>query len=194
MWNHKSILLGVDDTLLDKFKKYSKIGGILFVVLGLIGIIFPSFMTFSAVVFVSYLMLFAGISSGWMTWVSNKEDWAGWLKSVLLVGVALLMLFYPMQGVATLGLLFSIYFFMDAFAGFGLAFSAQGSKHRWLWIFNALMSLVLAVVFMIGWPFSSIWLVGFFVGVSLFFDGVALLMGASVLGAIEKEDEENTKV
>jgi uncharacterized membrane protein HdeD (DUF308 family) len=193
MWNHKNILIGVDDKVFDKLKKYSKIGGILFLVLGLIGIIFPSFMTFSTVVFVSYLMLFAGLSSGWMTWISNKEDWAGWLKSFLLVGISLFMLFYPLQGVATLGLLFSIYFFMDAFAGFGLAFSAQGSQHKWLWIFNAAMSLLLAVVFMVGWPFSSIWLVGFFVGVSLFFDGIALLMGSTVLGELEKEKKDELK-
>ena len=190
MWNHKNILIGVDDALLDKFKKYSKIGGILFLVLGLIGIIFPSFMTFSTVVFVSYLMLFAGLSSGWMTWMSNKEDWAGWLKSFLLVGVALLMMFYPLQGVATLGLVFSLYFFMDAFAGFGLAFSAQGAKHRWLWAFNALTSFILAIVFMIGWPFTSLWLIGFFIGVSLLFDGIALFVGVTVLTEF-KEDKKN---
>ena len=189
MWNHKSIVLGLNDEMLEKFKKYSKIGGVLFVLLGLIGIIFPSFMTFGIVLFVSYLMLFAGLSSGWMTWMSNKEDWAGWLKSFLLVGVALLMMFYPLQGVATLGLIFSIYFFMDAFAGFGLAFSAQGAKHRWLWALNALTSFGLAIVFMIGWPFSSLWLIGFFVGVSLLFDGIALFMSAIMLNKF-KEDEK----
>ncbi len=189
MWNHKNILVDIDDTLVDKLKEYSKTGGILFLVLGIIGIIFPSFMTFSTVVFISYLMLFAGLSSGWMTWMSNKEDWAGWLKSFLLVGVALLMLFYPLQGVATLGLLFSIYFFMDAFTGLGLAFSVQkDKKHRWFWVFNALTSLILAIIFMVGWPFSSVWLVGFFVGISLFFDGVALLIGANVLGRLNNEN------
>jgi len=193
MWNHRNVLIGVDDKVFDTLKKYSKIGGILFLVLGFIGIVFPSFMTFSTVVFVSYLMLFAGLSSGGMTWMSNKEDWAGWLKSFLLVGVSLFMLFYPLQGIATLGLLFSIYFFMDAFAGFGLAFSAKGKKHRLFWIFNALMSLVLAVVFIIGWPFSSIWLVGLFVGASLFFDGIALLVGSTVLGEMEEEKVKTEK-
>ena len=187
MWNHKSVLLNVDDRLLNKLKKYSKIGGVLFLILGLIGIIFPSFMTFSTVVFISYLMLFAGLSSCLMTWVTNREDWAGWLKSFLLVGVSLSMLFYPLQGVATLGLLFSIYFFIDAFAGFGLAFSAQEDKHKWLWMLNALISLVLAIIFMLGWPFSSILMVGFFIGMSLFFDGIALLMGASILGKLNND-------
>ena len=95
-----------------------------------------------------------------------------------------------MQGVATLGLLFSIYFFMDAFAGFGLAFSAEGQKHKWIWLFNATTSLILAIIFIISWPFSSLWLVGFFVGVSLFFDGIALLVGGSTLQHDEDEDQK----
>ena len=181
MWNHKNINIEIDKSIVDTFKKYSKIGGVLFLFLGVIGMVFPAFMTFSTVVFIAYLMLFAGLSSGWMTWMSNREDWAGWLKSFLLVGVSLLMLFYPMQGVATLGLLFSIYFFIDAFAGFGLALSAHGSKHQWFWLFNAFISLLLAIVFIVGWPFSSILLVGFFIGMSLLFDGIALLIGANIL-------------
>ena len=27
-----------------------------------------------------------------------------------------------------------------------------------------------------GWPFSSLWLVGLFIGISLLFNGIALLM------------------
>jgi len=104
MWNNSTFQIDLNRTIVSKLKKYAKVAGILFVILGVLGIVFPTFMSVSTVVFVSYLMLFAGISSGWFTWVSNREDWAGWLKSVLLVGASLIMLFYPMQGVATLGL------------------------------------------------------------------------------------------
>ena len=41
---------------------------------------------------------------------------------------------------------------------------------------NGLISIILAVIFLVGWPFSSLWLVGFFVGVSLVADGIAMLM------------------
>ena len=187
MWNQTSLEMKINQTLVDKFKKYAKIGGVLFILLGAVGIFFPTFMTFGTLAFVSYLMLLAGISAGALTWASNREDWAGWLKSFILIIVASYMIFYPLQGVATLGLLFSIYFFMDAFGGFGLAFSAQGKKHQWAWLFNAVISLALAIIFLIGWPFSSLWLVGFFVGVSLFFDGLALLIGGSVLDDVEKD-------
>ena len=189
MWINSTLKMNIDQEVLDKFKKYAKAGGIVFILLGLVGIIFPTFMTLGTVAFVSYLMLFAGISSATLTWMSNRGDWVGWLKSLLLIGVALYMMFYPMSGVATLGLLFSFYFFMDAFGGFGLGFSAEDKKHKWVWIFNAVTSLVLAVIFIIDWPFSSLWLIGFFLGISLFFDGIALLVGGYAIDNLEKEKE-----
>ena len=187
MWKYTTLEMSMNKTLIDTFKKYAKIGGILFIVLGIIGMVFPTFMTLGTLAFVSYLMLFAGISAAWLTWVSNRRDWTGWLKSFILILVAIYMIVYPMSGVATLGLLFSIYFFMDAFTGFGLAFSAEGKTHKWVWLFNAATSLVLAIIFIIGWPFTSLWLVGFFVGISLFFDGIALLVGGSTLDAVEEK-------
>ncbi len=193
MWINSTIQLNLDKDVLDTFKKYAKIGGFLFIVLGTIGILFPTFMTLGTLVFVTYLMLFAGVSSATLTWISNRKDWAGWLKSLLLIGVALYMLFYPMSGVATLGLLFSFYFFMDAFGSFGLGFSAQDTKHKWIWIFNALTSFALAIIFIVGWPLTSIWLIGFFVGVSLFFDGVALIVGGYSVDNLEEDTTKKEK-
>jgi len=192
MWKYTTLEMDMNKALVEKFKKYAKIGGVLFILLGIIGIVFPIFMTFGTLAFVSYLMLFAGVSSAWLTWVSNRHDWTGWLKSFILILVAIYMIVYPMSGVATLGLLFSIYYFMDAFASLGIAFSVEGQKHKWIWIFNAITSLVLAIIFIIDWPFSSLWLVGFLVGISLFFDGIALLSGGAFLNEVEKE-KENTE-
>jgi len=160
MWNWNSSLnveMNINKNLVDNFKKYAKISGTIFILLGLAGIIYPAFMSLTTLAFVSYLMIFAGIMAGWMTWTSNKNDWAGWLKSVLLVMVGLFMLFYPLQGVAAIGLLFAVYFLMDAFAGFGLAFSLKPQKIWWLWLINAITSLVLGILFIWGWPLSSLW-------------------------------------
>jgi uncharacterized membrane protein HdeD (DUF308 family) len=43
-------------------------------------------------------------------------------------------------------------------------------------IFNGVMDILLAGVFLWGWPQSSLWMVGLFVGISLIFDGWALIM------------------
>lgn len=194
MWNWNSNLspeMNINKNLVDNFKKYAKISGIIFMVLGSVGIFFPTFMSFTTLAFVSYLMLFAGLSAGWLTWSSNKKDWAGWLKSFLLILVGLFMIFYPMEGIAALGLLFAIYFFMDAFAGFGLAFSLKPQKIWWLWLINAITSLALGVIFIVGWPFSSFFMVGLLVGISLLFDGIALLSGGIFLDEIDKEEKKD---
>jgi len=172
MWNHPK-----EDNLFEQFGKFSKKTGLIFIILGLVGIIFPTFMTIATVVFISWIMLFAGITAAYFTYISDKSDWLGWLKSFILIGAALLILFYPLSGAATIGLLLAIYFFMDAFAGFALASSVYPNRGWWLWIINALLSFGLAVVFLMNWPFSSIYMVGIFIGISLFFDGLALYMG-----------------
>ncbi|WP_295420693.1 HdeD family acid-resistance protein [Sulfurovum sp.] len=176
MWQYPK-----DFDLFDQIGKYAKTAGVIFMILGLIGALYPVYASFATVVFVAWLMLIAGMFAGYFTYMTDRSDWAGWLKSVILIGVALYMLFSPLGGVATLGLLFSIYFFMDAFAGFTIASSTYPNKGWGIWVFNAVLSLIIAILFVIGWPFSSLYLIGLFVGFSLFFDGLALLMGGKFL-------------
>jgi len=191
MWNSNlSPEININRNIVAHFKKYAKVSGTILILLGLAGIIFPSVATFTTVIFVAYLMLVAGLASGWLTWASNKKDWAGWLKSFFLVLVSLLMLFYPTDGVAALGMLFAIYFFVDAFAGFGLAFSLKPQKIWWFWLINAVTSLVLGMIFMINWPFSSLYMIGLFVGISLLFDGLALLAGGAYLDPLDDTEDD----
>ena len=190
MWNWNNNLnveMNINKNLVDNFKKYATISGIMFIIMGIVGILFPVIMTYSSLIFIAYLMLLSGIFAGWLTWKSNREDWAGWLKSFMLIIVAVLLLVYPQSGAAALGLLFAVYFFTDAFAGFGLAFSLKPEKIWLFWLFNAITSLVLGVLFLINWPTSSFYLIGLLVGISLLFDGIALLSGGAF---IDKMDEK----
>ena len=191
MWKwHENLNLemNINKNLVDNFKKHAKISGSLFMLFGAIGILFPTFMSVTTVMLVAYLMMFAGISAGVLTYRSNKEDWAGWLKSFILVLSSFILLYYPIQGAAALGLVFAIYFFTDAFSGFGLAFSLRPQKIWLVWFFNAITSLALGVLFVIGWPTSSLFLIGILVGVSLLFDGIALLLGGAF---VQDVDDKN---
>jgi len=190
MWNWNNNLnaeMNINKNLVDNFKKNATISGILFIIIGAVGVFFPVVMTYSSLIFVAYLMLVAGFFSGWLTWKSSRNDWAGWLKSFMLVIVAVLLLAHPAQGAAALGLLFAFYFFTDAFAGFGLAFSLKPQKIWLFWLFNAITSLVLGVLFLINWPSSSFYLIGLLVGISLLFDGIALLSGAKFIDDVEEK-------
>jgi len=196
MWRwHKKLNLemNINKNLVDNFKKHAKISGTIFVLFGAIGILFPVFMSVTTVMLVAYLMMFAGISAGVLTWKSNREDWVGWLKSFILVLTSFFILYYPVQGAAALGLVFSVYFFMDAFAGFGLAFSLRPQKIWLVWFFNAITSLALGVLFVIGWPTSSMFLIGILVGISLLFDGVALLLGGAFVQDVDDKDNGEEK-
>ena len=194
MWKwheNLNIEMNINKNLVDNFKKHAKIGGTLLVLFGIAGILFPSFMSLTTVLLVAYLMLFAGVSVGVLTYKSNREDWMGWLKIFVLVLSSLFLLLYPVQGAAALGLVFAIYFFTDAFASFSLAFSLRPQKIWLVWLFNAITSLALGVLFVIGWPMSSLLLIGILVGISLLFDGIALLLGGAFVQDID--DENNNK-
>ncbi len=175
MWKYPNA-----EHLFEKFTKYSKIAGIIFIILGLAGIFEPVYMTVATVAFVAWIMMFAGFMAAYFTYITDKEDYLGWLKSFVLIGISLLMIFYPMTGVGTVGLLLAIYFFVDSFAGFSMAFTMKPAKGWVWWLVNAIFSLLIGILFIVGWPFTSLYLIGLLVGFSLFFDGIALLATGSI--------------
>jgi len=181
MWNYP-----FEEDLFEKFSKYTKIAGVIFIILGLVGIFFPVFMTLATVTFVAWLMMFAGLMAGYFTYISDKSDYLGWLKSFILVAIALFMIFYPMSGVGTVGLLLSIYFFMDSFASFSLSLNMRPASGWIWWMVNAVFSMLIGILFVIGWPFTSMYLIGLLVGFSLFFDGISLLITGSIFKKMDK--------
>ncbi len=171
---------------LQKFAKNSKIAGIIFILLGLVGIVFPTFMSLTSAIFFGWILLFSGFMAGYFTYNTNKSDWLGWLKAFILVAFGALTIVNPLPGVAALGLLFAMYFMMDAFASFALAFSSKGMQGWWIILLNGIISAVLSILFILDWPFGSLFYVGLFVGISLFFDGVMLLTMSSAIKKMEE--------
>lgn len=176
--------------MLEKFGKYAKVAGILFMLLGIVGILFPIFTSLITVIFVATLLFSGGVIAGYFTYMTDRDDVLGWLKSFLLIGVSFYMIYYPIGGVATLGLLLSIYFFMDAFASFSMGISPNGHRGRWYWIFNAAVSLFIAIYLVFNIPVGTMFMIGVLVGFSLFFDGLALFMGAKVFKDMDKSTKE----
>ena len=168
-------LFSNDPEMIERFGKYSKITGVIFLIIGLVGIFWPVLMSVTTAIFVGWLFVFSGIMIGWHTWKTNPKDWLGWFKTVIFFLTGLFIVIHPFPGIAALGLLFAIYFLLDTFASTALAFTMRPEKHWWIALLNGILSLAIAIFFLIGWPFSSLWLVGLLVGISLFFDGILLL-------------------
>ncbi len=178
MWK---IWLDMDEETKKRVSKNFKITGIVLMLLGIGGILFPGIMSLATLFFVAWMMLFGGLMTGYFTWMSDRSDWLGWLKTFILVATALLLIFKPMPGIAAVGMLLAIYFLFDSFGNMALAFTMKPAKGWWLWLLNGIFSLLLAVIFLVGWPFSSLYLVGLFVGISLFIDGIVLITLGSYL-------------
>lgn len=181
MWNY-SMLPG-DKDLLEKIGKHSLITGVVFVILGMLALLYPFYGSLVTVAFVAWLMIFSGLMAGYLTMKSNASDWLGWFKAFILVMTGLLMIFKPGIGIQTLGLLLAIYFLLDTFAGFAMGSMMRPAKGWWLWSLNGLFSLILAIIFLTSWTSiqQTAWLIGIFVGISLLFDGFVLIfVGGSV--------------
>ena len=157
------------------FGRYSALAGGLLIILGLAGIFLPEFVSLEATLLFSSLLFIGGIFWFIHTIKVHNKKWAEWQKPVLLFSSGGLILFYPMMGIATIGLLLATYLLIDAYGSFFLAYAARHNQ-GWVWMaVNGITSLVLGSLFLFGWPASSLFLVGLYISISLFFDGIALL-------------------
>ena len=184
MLNYK--LFDKNQEMSEKFGKYAKAYGIIFMLLGLVGIFFPGLMSLTTVFFLGWLLIFSGIFAAMHTWQLNKSDWLGWLKTLILLVAGALIVIHPLPGILALGIIFAAYFALDAAANFTLAFKIRPDKTWWIALLNGLLSLGIAIFFAlaIGNPVQTVWLVGLLVGISLFFDGIMLL---SFSGTLDKK-------
>ena len=175
MLNYSLFINNQDVT--EKFAKVSKLYGAIFLIMGVIGIIFPQFIAITSALFLGWLLLFSGILTAVQTWQVNKKDWLGWLKALMFIIVAILIFINPITGVVALGILFTAYFFVDSILNLSLAFSIKPNSGWIMALLNSLLSFALGVYFFIAIadPIKTLALVGLLVGISLIFDGIMLL-------------------
>ena len=152
------------------------IAGVLLALVGAIGIFLPGVLSLAIEIFLGWLMIAGGILWAYYTYHVRSSSFISWLKPVILLVGGILLLVYPVSGIAAITLLVSFYLLTDAFGSFGLAFERR-PLHGWFWmILNGVLSLVLAVLILVGWPVTSPIYLGIIVGISLLFDGVSLFM------------------
>lgn len=163
------------------------VGGIIGAI-GLVGILAPHVMAITMTVFLGFIMVAGGVFFGYYSYHYHTRSFVGWLKPIILVTAGVMMLMNPGAGIAALTLLVTMYLFIDAYAGFGLAYARHpGSGWGWF-LLNGIFSLFLAVLMLIGWPATSSIFLGLYISISLLFDGISLFM----FGMKLKADAEKT--
>jgi uncharacterized membrane protein HdeD (DUF308 family) len=165
-----------DRDTLKKFSTHTITAGILMFVVGFIGAFMPSILSLVVVTMLSWLFVFSAIVQGYITYKTYTKSFSAWLKPVLSFIAGLLLVTFPMQGVASVAILLSAYLLVDAFSSFGFALDLRPNSGWWIHIINSMISIILAILIVTGWPNSSFYWVGLYAAISLLFDGIALIL------------------
>lgn len=156
--------------------------GILLMLLGAICIIGDVTATFATVLIFGWLLLISGIVA--LVHAFGTRNWSGFflnLLSALFRGfTGYLLIRYPLAGAASLTLILASFFIVS---GMFRAIAAGMMKFpRWGWaVFSGLVSVAMGVILLAQMPLSSIWFIGFAIGVDLICDGASLVgFGAAI--------------
>lgn len=167
---------------LKKVSGWGMAWGILTMVCGFVAIGSPFVSGLAVTLFIGIALLAAGIS---MTVFSFQAPSLGKILIKLLFGgltvlVGIAILAQPGIALLKLAFLLGVYFIVDGFMTFIVSWNVK-PQAGWGWlVFNGLVTIVLGVMILKGWPETSLWVVGMLVGIRLIFSGVTILtLGSS---------------
>ena len=171
-----NLFLNISADNLQRFIKNARRTGIIMIIIGLVGILLPNLISLTLNAFIGSIFLFSAIALAYIAWQSKSQSLSMWFKPFVLFALALLILFHPAVLLSVIGLMLAIYFLLAGFAGITLAFEIRPA-YGWLFmLINGLLSFVLGAIVLFSWPFGSSWIIGLLIGISFFFDGLALIM------------------
>jgi uncharacterized membrane protein HdeD (DUF308 family) len=162
--------------------------GITLVVLGMITAFAAVFSNFITVVVLGCILIAAGIAQLIHTFRARGREnmLLNVLSSLLYLITGGIVLYNPIVGALGLTLLMAAYFFAA-----GVIRCVKAVQHRkesgWGWLlFGGIVNIVLAMLITVGWPVTAFWVIGLFVGIELFMNGVAIIALSAAIPAVEK--------
>ena len=147
--------------------------GILFVVLGFIGLGMTVGLTLVSIVFLGALFIIAGIAQ--IADVFKSHHWKG------IVGHALIAVLYIMGGglvihdpILASAIITALIAWILIIIGITRLIMAIVLRHAagWGWlVFAGLTAIVLGVLILMQWPYSALWIIGMFIAIELIVNG-----------------------
>jgi uncharacterized membrane protein HdeD (DUF308 family) len=153
--------------------------GILLCVLGFGAIVVPPIAGLATDIFLGWLFLVAGVVGVYFTFRAKPAPGFGWslLSAVAALIAGALLLWNPLQGMATLTFVLVAYFIVDGAAIIFLAIAHRRElSGKWEWMLvNGVTDLILAGIIISGFPGTLVWALGLLVGIDLLFGGATLI-------------------
>jgi len=154
------------------------------IVLGIVAVILPGI---ASAFFTSVIGWITLISGGVMIVQSFQSKpvrgfWLNLIIGILYAIAGIYILFNLGSAVLALTLAFGILFIIEGIYTIIMAFTNRsGHRMSWLVALNGIVTLILGIMVLNRFPYSAIWLIGLYVGISLLMSGVSLLVAALTL-------------
>jgi len=151
--------------------------GIFLIILGIIAILVPHFVTVAIVVSLGWILLFGGTFLIARALLFFRIPGFGlWLFiGILQLVVGYLFLAQPLEGILTLTLLMTLFFLLEGIAKISFALMMRPLAHWGFVLFSGLTALILALVVWMGWPGTAEWLLCLLFGINMLFGGWSLV-------------------
>ncbi len=163
--------------------------GILLMILGAVAIGAVGFTTVISVIFLGFIIFMGGVIitfDAFHTWWGKWKGFLGHLFIGLLYLIAgVLLIKHPISASVSITLLLGLFY--TGVGVFRLFYSAAVQTPNWGWgMFSGLVSLLLGTLILLSWPYSSLYIIGLFVGIDLIFLGWSYtMMGMSARALIK---------
>ena len=169
---------GVTSALGDSWR-FLLIEGIILVLLGAAAIVIPPIATLAIELIVGWLFLISGIVGLVMTFVMRQAPgfWWSLFSAILAIAAGVVLLGWPASGVVSLTLLLIVFFIMEGVATIMYALDHKRElSGRWGFVLaSGIVDLALAAIIFAGLPGTAAWAIGLLVGINMLFGGAALI-------------------
>ncbi len=152
--------------------------GVAFIIGGIFAIAMPLVASIAVTLAVGWALIFVGVLQLIHSW--SIRTWGGFALQVV-IGLIILaggiaILVDPIVATVSLTLLLGA-----VFAAKGIVQVVLGFRYRphanWGWVVAAgVLAIVLGIMILLQWPWSSVWVLGTLVGISLIFSGWSYIM------------------
>ena len=148
--------------------------GIIFMIAGVIALGSVVMSTVTSVLIIGIMMVMAGAAE--IVTAFRVKDWgrfALWmLLGVLYVAAGIICFYRPFEAAAIITLMLGIALIIGGVVRGFLAWSVREAGKPWGWVaLSALITLLLGLMIVAKWPYSSAYTLGIFLGIDLIFIG-----------------------
>lgn len=160
------------------------IWGLILMAIGVFAVTATTFTTIVTVMVLGFLLLFAGcvlFLDSFTFWRGKDHGFAlSLLASILYIAAGVLLISNPVEGSISLTFLLGVIY---TFLGLArMFFYGMVKLPQWGWSFaNGVITLLIGILILMSWPGSSLFIIGLFVGIDLFFCGLAYTMASLAL-------------